>query len=78
MYIDRYILCITLQSSAEKKIARPWKLPICISKNLRWLNERVERALRQGMTHDLFHVFTIFKCDYNVYVAIIIYLVEVV
>ena len=30
------------------------------------------------MTHDLFHVFTIFKCDYNVYIAIIIYLVEVV
>ena len=30
-----------------------------------------------GMTHDPFHVFTIFKCDYNVGVTIIIYLFDV-
>ena len=49
------------------------KLSVCISKNVRCLSEQVKRV-----THDQFHVFTIFKCDYNAGVTIIIYLFNVV
>ena len=51
-------------------------LPVCISKNLRRLNKQGKEYY--GVTHVQFHVFTIFRCDYNVGVTIIIYLFDVV
>ena len=51
-------------------------LSACISKNLRRLNKQEKEYY--GVTHDRFHVFTIFKCNYNVGVTIIIYLFDVV
>ena len=51
-------------------------LSACISKNLRRLNKQEKEYY--GVTHDRFHVFTIFKCNYNVGVTIIIYLFDIV
>ena len=59
-----------------KKIKSTCKLFVCISKNLRWLNEQVKRVLRYDPRLQ-FHVFTIFQCDCNVGVTIIIYLFDV-
>ena len=48
------------------------KLSLCVSNNLRWLNEPVKRVLKCDTRP------TSFNCGYNVGVKIIIYLLDVV